>query len=135
MRAQRLAELQRAAQAKAHAQAAGHGALADVPEARLLREVAGAGGAPLVTHVAWEGSPLCDELDEHLAGLAHRHLGTRFLRVRAGPASTLHLRLRTPPGPGEPGLGQVGRRSRRLGGCSLGRARPEHTAQRMLPQS
>ncbi|PRW60072.1 thioredoxin domain-containing 9-like protein [Chlorella sorokiniana] len=99
MRAQRLAQLQQAAEARARLQAAGHGGLVDVPEARLLRE-AEASTCPLVCHLAFEGSPLDDELDEHLAQLAHRYLGTRFVRARISLRSTLHLRLRTPPGPG-----------------------------------
>lgn len=100
LRAQRLAQLQQAAQARARLQAAGHGGLVDVPEAKLLREAAAA-ASPLVCHLAFEGSPLDDELDEHLAQLAHRHLGTRFVRTRISHRSTLHLHLRTPPGPGE----------------------------------
>jgi hypothetical protein len=73
----------------------------DVAEARLLREVESS-AAPVVCHLAFEGSPLDDEMDEHLARLAHLHLGTRFLRAPITLRSTLHLRLRTPPGPGAP---------------------------------
>lgn len=102
LRAQRLTQMQQAAEARARLQAAGHGGLVDVPVARLLRE-AEASGSPLVCHLAFEGSPLDDELDEHLAQLAHRYLGTRFVRTCISLRSTLHLRLRTPPGPGESG--------------------------------
>lgn len=94
--------MQQAAESRARLQAAGHGGLVDVSEARLLRE-AEASSSPLVCHLALEGSPLDDELDEHLAQLAHRYLGTRFVRARISLRSTLHLRLRTPPGPGERG--------------------------------
>jgi len=94
-----LRELQLQAERKAALQQAGHGSLGHLPEGRLLRE-AEASSWPLVCHLAFEGSPLDDELDEHLARLAHRHLGTRFTRTPITLRSTLHLRLRTPPGPG-----------------------------------
>ena len=100
LRAQRLLELQREAHRKAPLQQQGHGGLVDVPEARLLREVECS--APVVCHLAFEGSPLDDDMDEHLARLAHLHLGTRFLRAPITLRSTLHLKLRTPPGPGAP---------------------------------
>lgn len=91
--------MQREAERKAQLQQVGHGGLADVPESRLLRE-AESSAVPLVCHVAFEGSPLDDELDEHLVRLAHQHLGTRFVRTLINLRSTLHLRLRSPPGPG-----------------------------------
>lgn len=99
LRDARMRELQVAARQRAQLQAAGHGAVQHVPEGRLLREAEGCAG-PLVCHLALSGSPLDDELDEHLASLAHRFLGTRFVRAAIRPASTLHLRLRMPPGPG-----------------------------------
>lgn len=136
LRAQRLQELQRAAEARSRLQQAGHGGLAVVPESRLLREAEGS-AAPLVAHLAWEGSVLDDELDEHLGGLAHRHLGTRFVRTVIGPRSTLHLRLRTPPGPGvlvarRGGGGQAGAGLGRAGGWR-GAAQVVSYACRMLP--
>lgn len=100
LRDARMRELQVAARQRAQLQAAGHGAVQHVPEGRLLREAEGCAG-PLVCHLALSGSPLDDELDEHLASLAHRFLGTRFVRAAIRPASTLHLRLRMPPGPGK----------------------------------
>lgn len=99
LQAQRLQQMQREAERKAQLQQVGHGGLADVPESRLLRE-AESSAVPLVCHVAFEGSPLDDELDEHLVRLAHQHLGTRFVRTLINLRSTLHLRLRSPPGPG-----------------------------------
>ena len=51
-------------------------------------------------HLAVEGSGQCDALDEHLATLAHRYLGTAFMRTLLPPRSRLHLRLRALPGPG-----------------------------------
>lgn len=98
---QRLRELQREAKRKVALQQQGHGGLMDVAEARLLGE-AESSAAPVVCHLAFEGSPLDDEMDEHLARLAHLHLGTRFLRAPITLRSTLHLKLRTPPGPGAP---------------------------------
>jgi hypothetical protein len=95
-----LQQLQREAQSKAAVRQQGHGSVSDVPESRLLREAEAAGG-PLVCHLALEGSPLDDDLDEHLAALAHQHLGTRFVRAVINlRTSTLHLKLRTPAGPG-----------------------------------
>lgn len=91
--------MQAAAERAVALQQSGHGAVTDVPESRLLRE-AGASAAPLVAHLALEGWQWSDELDEHMAMLAARHLGTRFVRTPITPASTLHLRLRSPPGPG-----------------------------------
>ncbi|KAL4458222.1 hypothetical protein ABPG75_013087 [Micractinium tetrahymenae] len=99
LRDARLQELQTAARRQAELQAAGHGTLRDVPESRLLREAERCAG-PLVCHLALTGSPLDDEVDEHLVSLAHRFLGTRFVRTAISLASSLHLRLHTPPGPG-----------------------------------
>lgn len=100
LRDARMRELQAAARQRAQLQAAGHGGVQEVPESRVLREAECCAGL-LVCHLALTGSPLDDELDEHLASLAHRFLGTRFVRTAITLASTLHLRLRTPPGPGE----------------------------------
>ena len=116
LRAERLLELQREAERRAQLQQAGHGRLLDVAEERLLREAessasaasasAASASAPLVAHLAFEGSPLDAELDEHLAQLAHRYLGTRFVRTPITLRTTLHLRLRTPAGPGVRGGGK-----------------------------
>ncbi len=100
LQSQRLQQLQREAEQKARLQQAGHGGLTDVPEQRLLHE-AESSPVPLVCHLAFEGSHLDDELDEHLARLAHEHLGTRFVRTLINLRSMLHLRLRSPPGPGK----------------------------------
>ncbi|PSC69616.1 thioredoxin domain-containing 9-like protein [Micractinium conductrix] len=100
LREARLRELRTAADARSEAQRAGHGTLGDVPEAGLLRAAQQAAPAPFVAHLALDGSPLDDDLDEHLTTLAARYLGTRFVRSRIALHSTLHLRLRTPPGPG-----------------------------------
>lgn len=120
LRDARLRELQAAARQRAELHAAGHGAVRNLPEHRLLREAEQC-TQPLVCHLALNGSSLDDELDEHLASLAHRFLGTRFVRTPATLASTLHLRLRTPPGPGACSI----TRSRQ--GPSCGRA-PEGSA-------
>ena len=103
LREARLRELRTAADARSEAQRAGHGTLGDVPEAGLLRAAQQAAPAPFVAHLALDGSPLDDDLDEHLTTLAARYLGTRFVRSRIALHSTLHLRLRTPPGPGGAG--------------------------------
>lgn len=120
-----MQEMQAAAAQRAQLQQQGHGGVGDVPEARLLRE-AEASAAPLVAHLALEGSPLDDELDEHLATLAHRHLGTRFVRCRITLRSTLHLRLRTPAGPGA--LASMAMQCCSAGGWSLQRGQQGRTA-------
>jgi hypothetical protein len=106
LQARRLQQLQHEAQVKAQLQQQGHGSLTDVPEARLLRE-AGDWAGPWVCHLALEGSPLGDELDEQLATLAHLYQGTRFTRTLVNPHSSLQLQLRSLPCPGGSGAAAV----------------------------
>eukprot|EP00887_Chlorella_sp_A99_P006174 scaffold3.g6174.t1 len=98
LRTVRLQQMQQEAQHKAELQQRGLGSLASVPEADLLATARRAEQS-VVVHLAYEGVEVGDVLDEHLGSLAHRFLGTRFLRVRVSPRSTLHLRLGAPPRP------------------------------------
>ncbi|GBF95870.1 hypothetical protein Rsub_08461 [Raphidocelis subcapitata] len=80
LREARLAQLRAAAARARGGGEAGYGRLNDVPPEKLLSLVEELGGR-VVAHLASEGAPACDHLDEQLAALAHAHRGTYFARV------------------------------------------------------
>eukprot|EP00891_Asterochloris_glomerata_P004050 jgi/Astpho2/4050/Aster-x0618 len=78
LRRLRLQQLQGEAQLHSGLQAAGRGAVISVADDQLLA---------------------CEQLDDHLDTLAHRYLGTAFLRTRLSRHSRLPAVLGLPPAP------------------------------------
>ncbi|KAK9825410.1 hypothetical protein WJX81_002679 [Elliptochloris bilobata] len=92
LRELRLRDLKEQARRKAQLQSAGYGSLSTVHDTELLEEVRKSEAQTTVCHLAVAGTQVGQQMDEHLAGLAHVHIGTRFLRAPLSRRSAL-LRL------------------------------------------
>ena len=81
LHADRVAAMKREAEKRAALVRAGRGEVQDLAEADFME--AATAEPRLVAHFYHADFPRCALLDRHLAALAAKHLGTRFVRVSA----------------------------------------------------